>query len=203
MPTSPPTMTSAKPFHRKGYGLPPQRSHPNHPLCRLVDHVSNKNGIFRRSTAQEMDFPASTQRKSITNQSYPIDGAIGAVAFNTSTSDIVPTSGQSKLIVEFDGLAERDWRSLQRRIPLPLPPRTTNPSGSIDPMELNPPTDVSWWTNSITIIMLADFYLDEFCIQAYLPQHMGRGTAYYSTVELLVEFSNRHIQRRRIGPGFR
>ena len=48
------------------------------------------------------------------------------------------------------------------------------------------------------------------------PESPGRGcpiatdgknsiphTAYYSTVELVVEFSNRHIQRRRIGPGFR
>ena len=48
------------------------------------------------------------------------------------------------------------------------------------------------------------------------PESPGRGcpiatdgknsiphTAYYSTVELVIEFSNRHIQRRRIGPGFR
>ena len=54
--------------------------------------------------------------------------------------------------------AERDWRSLQRRNPLTLPPRTTNPSGSIDSMEPNPSTDDPWWTNSTTIIMLlADF----------------------------------------------
>ena len=66
------------PPNTKGSGPPPQQSHPNHPLCRRVDPDSNKNGIFRPSTARATRFLASNSEKypSATNQRYPMDGAI-------------------------------------------------------------------------------------------------------------------------------